>query len=118
MRRPAIFWINIAVKAALIGLLLFAWAIVSGTTEFQAFVNAHGIAIVVGGVTAAIQIPLTGALTLGWFGLPAFGIRGPAIAAVIAFALAALWMLSKLTGDELVEERYAKFRAMGAFGEG
>ena len=28
--------------------------------------------------TAALQIPLTGALTLGWFGLPALGIRGPA----------------------------------------
>ena len=27
--------------------------------------------------TAALQIPLTGALTLGWFGLPALGIRGP-----------------------------------------
>jgi Na+-driven multidrug efflux pump len=56
-----------------------------------------GLALV---VTAGIQIPLTGALTLGWFGLPALGIRGPAIAAVIAFALAALWMLSKLTGPK------------------
>ncbi len=50
--------------------------------------------------TAAMQIPLTGALTLGWFGLPAFGIRGPAIAAVIVFAIAAIWMLSKLTGPK------------------
>lgn len=56
-----------------------------------------GLALV---ATAAIQIPLTGALTLGWFGLPAFGIRGPAIAAVIAFAIAAVWMLSKLTGEK------------------
>ncbi len=46
--------------------------------------------------TAALQIPLTGALTLGWFGLPAMGIRGPAIAAVIVFAIAAAWMLSRL----------------------
>ncbi len=51
-------------------------------------------------MTGAIQIPLTGALTLGWFGLPALGIRGPAVAAVIAFAIAAVWMLSKLTGDK------------------
>jgi putative MATE family efflux protein len=50
--------------------------------------------------TAALQIPLTGALTLGWFGLPALGIRGPALAAVISFALAAVWMLSKLTGPK------------------
>jgi len=47
---------------------------------------------------AALQIPLTGALTLGWFGLPALGIRGPALAAVISFALAAAWMLSRLLG--------------------
>src|SRR6478735_3338697 len=56
-----------------------------------------GLALV---ATAAIQIPLTGALTLGWFGLPALGIRGPAVAAVIAFAIAALWMLSKLIGPK------------------
>ncbi len=48
----------------------------------------------------ALQIPLTGALTLGWFGLPALGIRGPALAAVISFALAAVWMLSRLLGPE------------------
>ena len=50
--------------------------------------------------TAALQIPLSGALTLGWFGLPALGIRGPALAAVISFAIAAVWMLSKLTGPK------------------
>jgi len=50
--------------------------------------------------TAALQIPLTGALTLGWFGLPALGIRGPALAAVISFALAALWLLSRLVGPK------------------
>ncbi|TAJ33924.1 MAG: MATE family efflux transporter [Reyranella sp.] len=55
-----------------------------------------GLALV---VTGAIQIPLTGALTLGWFGLPALGIRGPAIAAVIVFAIAAVWMLWRLTGN-------------------
>src|SRR5262249_55955436 len=47
-------------------------------------------------VTAALQIPLTGALTLGWFGLPALGICGPAAASVISFFLAALWMSSRL----------------------
>lgn len=56
-----------------------------------------GLALV---VTGALQIPLTGALTLGWFGLPALGIRGPAVAAVIAFSLAALWMLGRLTGPK------------------
>ena len=38
-----------------------------------------GLALV---VTGGLQIPLTGTLTLGWFGLPALGIRGPAVAAI------------------------------------
>ncbi|WP_428665938.1 MATE family efflux transporter [Reyranella sp.] len=50
--------------------------------------------------TAALQIPLTGALTLGWFGLPKLGIVGPATAAVIVFTLAAVWMLSRLVGPK------------------
>jgi putative MATE family efflux protein len=49
-------------------------------------------------LTAALQIPLTGGLTLGWFGLPALGIRGPATASVISFTLAAVWMSSRLLG--------------------
>ena len=48
--------------------------------------------------TAALQIPLTGALTLGWLGLPALGILGPAASSVICFTLAALWMSSRLLG--------------------
>jgi len=48
--------------------------------------------------TAALQIPLTGALTLGWFGLPALGISGPAASSVICFTIAALWMSSRLWG--------------------
>src|SRR6185436_8949980 len=48
--------------------------------------------------TAVLQIPLTGALTLGWFGLPRLGIVGPAAAAVTVFTLAALWMLGRLVG--------------------
>ena len=52
--------------------------------------------------TAALQVPLTGGLTLGWFGLPALGIGGPAAASVICFALAALWMSSRLLGRNAV----------------
>ncbi|WP_395712431.1 MATE family efflux transporter [Reyranella sp.] len=51
-------------------------------------------------LTAALQIVLAGALTLGWFGLPQLGIRGPALAAVIAFTLAAMWMASRLVGPK------------------
>src|SRR6185369_1472655 len=52
--------------------------------------------------TAVLQIPLTGALTLGWFGLPRLGIAGPPTSAVIAFSLAALWMASRLVGPTAV----------------
>ena len=51
--------------------------------------------------TAALQIPLTGALTLGWFGLP--GARHPRAGdrrRSISFTLAALWMLSRLIGPK------------------
>ena len=69
-------------------------------------------------LTAALQIPLTGALTLGWFGLPALGIRGPALASVISFTLAAIWMASRLLGPRAVLKlhwpkggfRWASFR--------
>src|SRR5262249_54664218 len=48
--------------------------------------------------TAVVQIPLTGALTLGWSGLPAPGLRGRATASVVSFTLAALWMSRHLMG--------------------
>jgi len=58
-----------------------------------------GLALV---ATAALQIPLTGMLTLGWFGAPRLGIQGPAMAAIIAFAFAAVWMSSRLIGPKAV----------------
>jgi Na+-driven multidrug efflux pump len=69
-------------------------------------------------LTGALQIPLTGALTLGWLGLPALGIRGPAMASVISFSLAAIWMASRLLGPHAVLKlhwpkggfRWASFR--------
>jgi putative MATE family efflux protein len=42
--------------------------------------------------TALVQIPLSGALTLGWGPFPRLGIAGAAIAYVIAFGLASLAM--------------------------
>ena len=45
---------------------------------------------------AILQIPLSGALTLGWLGLPKLGVAGPAAAAVISYAVAALWILQPI----------------------
>ena len=52
-------------------------------------------------IAAALQIPLTGALTLGWGGLPALGIAGPAVAYVATFGLAALAMALHLRPTRL-----------------
>jgi putative MATE family efflux protein len=43
-------------------------------------------------VACVVQVPLSGALTLGWGGFPALGMRGAAAAYVFAFGLAALGM--------------------------
>jgi putative MATE family efflux protein len=42
---------------------------------------------------AILQIPMSGALTLGWLGMPRLGVAGPALAAVISYAVAAAWIL-------------------------
>jgi Na+-driven multidrug efflux pump len=49
-------------------------------------------------VASVLQIPITGALTLGWFGAPKLGIVGPPTSAVLSFTLSGLWMLSRLVG--------------------
>ena len=52
--------------------------------------------------TSVIQIFLSGALTLGWGPFPEFGIRGPAIALTVAFAISAcimgLYLVSSRSG--------------------
>ncbi len=68
-------------------------------------------------LTAALQIPLTGALTLGWFGLPALGIRGPAIASVISFTFAAIWMASTtLVGTNIGARQYVRAQRLAWIG--
>ena len=47
-------------------------------------------------VTALVNIWLSGALTLGWSGMPALGVAGPAAATIIAFGIAAGVMLAYL----------------------
>lgn len=46
--------------------------------------------------TAILNVVLSGALTLGWFGLPRMGVTGPAAAAIFCFALSAAIMLAYL----------------------
>ena len=57
--------------------------------------------------TAVLQIPLSGALTLGWIGLPKLGVAGPATAAVISYGVAALWILRPiLAGRSAIRLRW------------
>lgn len=46
--------------------------------------------------TAVLNVVLSGALTLGWGGLPKLGVAGPAAAAIICFALSAVIMAAYL----------------------
>jgi len=52
--------------------------------------HSPGVALI---AMAIVQIPVSGALTLGWAGLPQLGVAGPAAAAVMSYAIAALWIL-------------------------
>lgn len=46
--------------------------------------------------TGLLQIVMSGALTLGWFGIPAFGVTGPAVALIVCQGIAAAVMGAKL----------------------
>jgi putative MATE family efflux protein len=60
---------------------------------------------------ALIQIPLSGCLILGWAGLPALGIIGAAISAIVAAALLCLPLFVKLSkGDLPVRLRLSAMR--------
>ncbi len=56
-------------------------------------------------IAALVQIPLSGALTLGWAGLPALGIRGAAVAYVTAFAVSTFGMAAYLLASPLRPKR-------------
>jgi len=55
--------------------------------------------------TALVQIPLSGALTLGWGPFPAWGIAGAAASYVIAFALSSLMLAVWLWNSALRPQR-------------
>jgi len=55
--------------------------------------------------TALVQIPLSGALTLGWGPFPAWGITGAAVSYVVSFALASLVLAVWLWNSSLRPRR-------------
>ena len=75
-------------------------SILRGTGDMK----SPGIALI---AMAILQIPLSGALTLGWAGLPKLGVAGPAAAAVASYGIAALWILRPfLQGGAAVRLRW------------
>ncbi|SET83183.1 MATE family efflux transporter [Marinobacter segnicrescens] len=67
---------------------------------------------------AFIQIPLSGALILGWAGLPQLGVAGAAVSVVVTMGLMAAVLLGRLTGSSQVLRlhlsRFALQRALFA----
>lgn len=60
-------------------------------------------AITIGSI---VQVALSGALTLGWAGLPAIGVSGPAVAMVVCQGMAALYLgIHLVTGKARVRLR-------------
>ena len=55
-------------------------------------------------LSAAIQVPLSGTLILGWFGVPALGILGAAVSVIVVSALISTIMIGRLVfGDVTVK---------------
>ena len=78
------------------GQVLFGGAIAIWLSNtFASILRGTGNMLVPGVVMTigfVLSVPLSGALTLGWFGLPALGVRGPAAAFVAMFAIAGALM--------------------------
>lgn len=63
------------------------------------------------GVTSALQLVLSGALTLGWFGMPSLGLAGTAAATVICQGLAVAYLAKYLiAGGGRVRLRVRRLR--------
>jgi putative MATE family efflux protein len=63
---------------------------------------------------AVVQIPLAGTLILGWFGLPALGVRGAGVAVVVVAAVNALILIARLAfGSGGLKLRLARFQLTG-----
>ncbi len=122
--------------AALDGTVAYAEVVFGATiliwiaNSFASVLRGTGNMIVPGTVMVAAlltSVPLSGALTLGWFGLPAFGVRGPALAFTTVFTVAGLIMATyvvsgaagirfRLTGIALRAEMFWDILRVGLIG--
>ena len=93
--------------AALDGAVAYAWVMFGGAivvwvaNTLASLLRGTGNMALPGVVftlTALLDIVLSGALTLGWFGLPKLGVVGPAAAAILSFGVSAAVLLATLAG--------------------
>lgn len=75
------------------GIALWAMGISAAVYRGMGEMRFPAVVMVIG---AFVQIPLSGALILGWFGLPAFGVAGAAISVVLAMGLMAAVLMARL----------------------
>ncbi len=73
--------------------LIWAMAMLSSVFRGIGDMQTPAVLMIVG---ACLQVPLTGALVLGWFGLPRLGIDGAALALLLVSAANALILLLRL----------------------
>jgi putative MATE family efflux protein len=113
---------EVTLEAARYGAVLFAGTIPLWTTAFlSSVVRGSGnmrlpaTLMIVGSV---VQVPLSGALILGWFGLPALGLPGSAVAIIVVSTFSTLFLLTRLLRADaplrLVPAAFALHRALFA----
>jgi putative MATE family efflux protein len=68
-------------------------------------------------IAACVQVPLSGALTLGWGPFPQLGIRGTAISYIVAFAVSSVGMALFLWASPLRPQRSDWQLAQRTFGD-
>ena len=89
----------VAYSAVMFGGAVVIWL----TNTLASLLRGSGNTFIPGMVmtlTAALDLVLSGALTLGWWGMPRLGVVGPAVAFVIASAVAGLVMLACFSGNK------------------
>lgn len=90
------------------GIALWLMGIISAVYRGMGEMRFPAIVIVIG---ALVQIPLSGALILGLWGLPQLGVAGAALSVVLTMGVMALVLMARLNGNsQVLQLRVAAFR--------
>lgn len=90
------------------GIVLWMMGIITAVYRGMGEMRLPAIIIVIG---ALLQIPLSGALILGWAGLPKLGVAGAALSVVVIMGLMTAVLLFRLIrGGEVLKLSLSRFR--------